>query len=263
MAWRVTGMSGVYMRTVALLLLFALTGPVFPAFSAADDLVGSLKYVTENFPPFNFKTDDGPAGLAVDVLRLMWSEMGVPEREIEFLPWARGFDMASNQPGVVLFVTGRVPQRERLFKWVGPIARSRLVLVGLKGRGLKVDSPDDLKNYVIGVIKGYASDLLLKKLGTAERIEAIPKAELHFKKLLSGRVDLGAFNEHYFRVTAQEYGYDPDLFEVVWAIDELNPCFAFSRQTPDSVIDRFQKAFDKIRSRPEYQRSVERYLGTP
>jgi polar amino acid transport system substrate-binding protein len=52
--------------------------------------------------------------------------------DIKIWPWARGYETALKEKNTVLFSTTRTEARENLFKWVGPIMPSRIVLVAKK-----------------------------------------------------------------------------------------------------------------------------------
>ncbi len=84
--------------------------------SFAADITG-LKYMTEIYPPFNFEKNGQLQGVAVDFLKEVWKEIGIPEQKIEILPWARAYNLVQKTPNTVLFSTTRSEARENLFKW--------------------------------------------------------------------------------------------------------------------------------------------------
>ena len=98
--------------------------------SFAQD-ASTLTYMTEEYPPYQYKEAGTLKGLSVDLLKLMWAKMGVPEQAIAVYPWARGYNLIQNHPNSVLFSMIRTPEREQMFKWVGPIFTARTVLIGL------------------------------------------------------------------------------------------------------------------------------------
>ncbi|MDX7833812.1 hypothetical protein SJS03_21745, partial [Aeromonas dhakensis] len=62
-------------------------------------------------------------GLSVDLLKRMLevSGIGLDRKGIQLLPWARAYQMAQYDPNTVIFSMIRLPEREALFHWVGPI----------------------------------------------------------------------------------------------------------------------------------------------
>ncbi|MFM5215195.1 amino acid ABC transporter substrate-binding protein, partial [Aeromonas hydrophila] len=73
----------------------------------------ALIYYSEQNMPLNGLDKNGqPVGLAVELLRLMWREMGEPEQPIHFLPWARGWYLLTQQQEAVLFTTAHTKERD-------------------------------------------------------------------------------------------------------------------------------------------------------
>ncbi len=89
-------------------------------------------FLTEQFKPYNYQENGQAKGIAIEFLKLMWHQMGEREHPIEFLPWSRAYEMTRTRSGVVLFATIRTPEREDLFKWVGPIASTKTYLIAPK-----------------------------------------------------------------------------------------------------------------------------------
>ncbi|VVB69672.1 Bacterial extracellular solute-binding proteins, family 3 [uncultured archaeon] len=107
-----------------------------------------LTYITHQFQPFNFQKDGELQGASVDLLEMAWDRMGerLNRSIIEFLPWTEGYQRTLNEKNTVLFATARLPEREQLFKWAGPIGSDTKVLLAKKDRNLTISGPADLKN---------------------------------------------------------------------------------------------------------------------
>ena len=63
---------------------------------------------------------------------------------IQLLPWTEGYEKALTENYTVLFSTGRLPERELLFKWAGPIAEDRYVLLAKKDRNIGILNEEKL-----------------------------------------------------------------------------------------------------------------------
>lgn len=248
------------MRTSIIFLSFFLVfQAITPTTVNAEPDLRHLVYLTEELPPYNYKDEGKATGLSVELLHLIWEELQLPESEIRFLPWSRAFDTTQHNSGHVLFTTIRTPGREALFKWVGPILEIKFSLMAPKNRHIIVKNEQDLAKFNISVISGYPSANMLQDL-PVRRLHAHPKLDLIFQKLFTGRTDAIAIGEPIFKKKAKQFGYDPDDFEAIWPLATLHSCYAFSKDTPDSVIERFQKALDAVRKRPEYDALVTKYL---
>ncbi|MGM0508625.1 MAG: hypothetical protein ACQERZ_05605 [Fusobacteriota bacterium] len=95
-------------------------------FSNKTGNINELRLITENYPPFNFEYEGMARGISSDILGEMLKRLDtkLTQKNIEILPWARGFEMAKHQPNTLLFSTTRNKDREKKFKWVGPIVEA-------------------------------------------------------------------------------------------------------------------------------------------
>jgi polar amino acid transport system substrate-binding protein len=51
---------------------------------------------------------------------------------------------------------------------------------------------------------------------------------------------------HGFSYLAKQLGFDEEDYEQVWQVNKIGNYFAFNINTPDEVINIYQKAFDDI-----------------
>lgn len=237
------------MKKILTLFTLFLLAAVFAGTSAAQDRLdpADLTYMAENYPPANYVENGEFKGASVELLRGIWEKMGVPEQPIRIMPWARAYDTLQKRADHVLFTMSRTEKREDLFKWVGPIFKARHVLVGLKGKDFKIDRLKDAQKYRIGVIRGDIGETFLLEAGFDEnRLDSVAQLEQNFRKLLNGRVDLIAQSEDAVREIIGMKNYDPDRFETYFVVNETGNYYAFNKETPDAVIEKFQKTLDAI-----------------
>ncbi len=206
--------------------------------------VEDLVYMTEDYPPLNYMEDGEIKGLTVDLLKLMWKEMGYPEQKIKLLPWPRGYNLIQSNKNHVLFSMVRTKEREPLFKWVGPISKSEYALVSLKKSKIKISSFEDAKKYSIGVIRDDASEQILKSAGLS-RLMTVNSLKQNIKKAKNGRIDLFIYDKKNVFDEIKKI-YDPEEFEIVFVMNTESDYYAFHKDTPDSLIRKFQEALDNI-----------------
>ena len=169
---------------------------------------------------------------------------------IQLLPWARGYLMLQKKPNTILFSTTRSEKREKMFKWVGPIVKNRLSLYALKNRKIKINTPDALKNYKIATYFNDAGEqILIEKYDIKlEDLHRSGKQLDGLRRVAGGRNDLFVGSEVTLVTLCQKGGFDRDDFERVFDLSVNDINYAFHRDTSDSVIRKFQKAFDDIRA---------------
>lgn len=204
----------------------------------------------EDIPPSNYVEGGVLKGISIELLHAIWDKAGVPEQPVKVVPWARGYNLVLNAPGHVLFSMTRTPERDTLFKWVGPIFTVRNILMGLDGRKYRIASLDDSRQYRIGVIKGdVVESFLLGKGFDPQRIEAVSDLGQNFEKLLHGRVDLIAHSENTLADYIATKGLRKRDFSTKFVLSTSPNYYAFHLGTPDTTIRRLQSALVSIRSR--------------
>ena len=219
-------------------------GPVSP------DSAGNLTYYTEQLPPYNYEDNGTVKGFTVDILKEISNKSHIPlsQAEIHVVPWEEGYQAARTGNNTGLFATARTPDREDMFKWVGPISMERYVLFALPDRNISVQSPADLKGLRIGAITGDASVQLLKTAGVNESqlVLGTTAAEL-IDNLKNNETDLWVYPEFTGRYYAELATGDYYAFTVVYLLDETGIYYAFSKDVPDSTINSLQKSLDAIK----------------
>ncbi|EPC02015.1 hypothetical protein L861_20395 [Litchfieldella anticariensis FP35 = DSM 16096] len=221
------------------------------ATTAAADL-DELVFITEEYPPYNFKRNGELQGISVDILSAIFAvtNTGLTRDDIHVLPWARGYETALSQPNTVLFSTTRTQAREHLFKWVGPIARDRVTLIARRDRHITIDSIMDLNtsDYQIAVIR---EDIGAQRLSEAnvdpERVLPAISNTSALRMLNHGRVDLWAYSEDVAFWIMEENGLKVSNFESIYTLSESYLYFALHPSTDDRLVDAMQAALNSLR----------------
>ncbi len=207
---------------------------------AADDVT----IITCECLPLSYMLDDKPAGPAVDIVRRIQEKINTDE-EIQILPWARGYKKVQQQPNVVLFSTTRTPEREKMFKWVGPIVEKRFSLYAKKGAQMQIEQLEDAQQYTIGVVRGSNNEQFLVSHGFTDLIRGdVEKTNLLL--LQRGRFDL------WYTDTAQASALMVELSlegaaEEMYVIHKSRSYYAFNLDTPDNIVKQWQDALDELR----------------
>lgn len=207
--------------------------------------------LTENFPPYNmaingknFAQEDNIDGIAADVVREMFKRAGVAYSLTLRFPWDRIYKLALEKPGYGVFVTARLPEREELFKWVGPIGPDDWVLLARGDSNLVVNSLQQAKGYRIGAYKGDAIAEHLEKQGL-QPITSLRDQE-NAKKLVAGQIDLWATGDPAGRYLARQEGVSG--LKTVMRFNSAQLYLALNREVPDEVVQKLQTELDKMRA---------------
>lgn len=226
----------------------------------------TITAVTEELPPYNMTVDGELTGMATEVVRAVLKEAG-EETRIRSMPWARAYDTALNTDNVLIYSIARTPQRESLFKWVGVIAPTRWYLFSLPGTHFDLKTLEDARQYQIATVKADVGEqyLIDKGFAIGRNLQSSNKYEHNYEKLKAGRVQLWISNElnaHY--LVRQASGNPSEAAIPQLSLDDLGGadglCMAFSRGTPDEVVERFRQALKRVRADGRYDAIAKKWL---
>ncbi|WP_165773401.1 substrate-binding periplasmic protein [Zooshikella ganghwensis] len=160
----------------------------------------------------------------------------------------KGYRATLEEPDHVLFATTRTKEREPLFKWAGPIAKTKIVLLAKNDNDVKINTPEDIAKYPVGTIRDDVGEQLVKALGVPESmIKPSSNADSLVKKLNTGRVDLWAYEENVARWFIKKNNLQNSDFSVVYTLKEAELFYAFSKKTSDDLINQLQKGIDEVK----------------
>ena len=212
-----------------------------------------IKLFTEDSPPANYLAGGRLRGLSVDIVREILRRLNLPDN-IQVVPWARGYTLALTQPRVALFSTTRLPQREKLFKWVGPLYPQTWGLYARSDSALKIDSLEQAKTVPrIGTYYKDAKEQYLLANGFRNLVST-NKNLSNIRHLMDGTIDLWASSDFNMPYLAKQAGVNPDRLKLVYAFKRVQNYIAFSIQSPDSLVNLWQQTLDELKQDGTYNR---------
>ncbi|ROM77483.1 amino acid ABC transporter substrate-binding protein [Pseudomonas brassicacearum] len=233
-----------------------LAGPA----RAADT---SLVLLTENFPPYNmakngknFAQDENINGIAVDIVREIFKRADISYSLTLRFPWERIYKLALENPGYGVFVMARLPEREKLFKWVGPIGPDDWIMLAKTDSKITLDSLEQARKYRIGAYKGDAIAETLAKQGLKPIV--VLRDQDNARKLVNGQIDLWATGDPAGRYLARQEGVN-DL-KTVLRFNSAELYLALNKDVSDDVVARLQAALDELRKEGAVDAIMARYL---
>lgn len=220
------------------IMLFTSTG-------WAENTHDYIYLASDDDKPFAYIEKKDVRGIAVDVLRLLWKDMGIHEQPIIFLPWARAYKYLKKKERHVLIGIARSPERERMFKWVGPYATVRFGVFALKKHRISITNFSDLNAYTIGTVRGDLVEELLRQGGFTGQKESVTRNMQNIKKLLINRIDLVACLDLSLYSGVRKAQLNPNDFESLFVLKEFGAFYGFHKKTPDSLIQEFQASLER------------------
>ena len=222
-----------------------------------------LRIITEEFPPLNYAGADGKAaGQATEIVTSILTRLN-HTASIEIMPWSEGYALARTGPKVALFSTARTDERENLFKWVGPIASSEYMLYARDGSGLQINSLEAAKKAGrIGVVKDDVRHQFLLENHFGNISTCGSDAEC-LRNLVAGTTDLWLGSSANAADVAKKEGISPSAYKALYAVRTVPLYIAFSNDTPDSVIIRWQDALDAMKRDGSFDAIRKKYGMAP
>lgn len=220
---------------------------IFLLFLSAGRLTSAenLKILTENLPPLNYLENGNLVGSSVEIVQEIQKRVGSTD-PIHVYPWARAYKMALEEKNVILFGTTYTEERQDLFKWVGPLATKRDILLARKDSLMVISNLEDAKRVErIGTLRDDVRGKFLEKLGFTN-LEPVSDEQKNAQKLARNRIDLWAYKKPGYKTVCKLAGIDPELFVEVAHLKKSELKIAFSQKTPDRIVTQWQKAFDEM-----------------
>jgi len=241
---------GVIMRvlTIAVFVLFLWCPSV---------LADGINMQAIVYPPLVYEVDGEIRGVAPDVVRAIQSELGETNPMV-VMPWLRAYELAQKGAKQALFAIVRIPERESLFKWVGPVFSEGDYFFQKRGAGLAINTLDDARNVAKIAVRrdGYTHQAL--KADGFTNLDVGPSYDSSYKKLVQGRVDLVLMGGRTYYYMVKSAGLDPEDFErTEYKFAESSAWLAFSRDIPDETIARWQQALDRLKANGKYDAIME------
>ncbi|MGF0241524.1 substrate-binding periplasmic protein [Rhodococcus sp. IEGM1300] len=230
---------------------------------AAENPDTDLVLLTENFPPYNmarngknFAQDENINGIAVDIVREMFKRANVTYSLTLRFPWERIYKLALEKPGYGVFVMARLPDRENLFKWVGPIGPDDWIMLAKADSKISIETLDQARKYKIGAYKGDAIAETLAKQGLKPIV--VLRDQDNAKKLVNGQIDLWATGDPAGRYLARQDGVNG--LKTVLRFNSAELYLALNKEVPQTTVDKLQAALDQMRKEGVVDEIMGRYL---
>jgi len=218
----------------------------------------SLKIYTEDYAPSAYVEKGKIKGLSVEIVQEILRRIGKPDT-ITVVPWARGYQLALSEANVVLFSTTRLPQREALFSWVGPLYRQRWGFYRWKGSGVSISDMETARK--VARIGTYRQDAKMQYLQAKGFDNLVPtnKNITNVAHLKRGDISLWASSDFNLAHLARQAGVSSDQLELAYAFHTVHNYIAFSKSTSPHVVRLWQAVFEEMESDGSYRRICKKY----
>ena len=219
------------------------------ALAGAGASAQAIKAVTET-SSYTYQKDGKVGGPASQIVETTLQRAGLTDYSISLYPWARAYDMALQEPNVLIYLIARTPARETQFKWAGEFIRIEYHFYKLRDQTqVVVRNLQDAKNYTVGVMRDDVRHEYLQSQGFTKLVVSAQNSD-NFKKLINRQVQLVPMPEIDAKQLCEEAHFDCAGLEKVHTLDDLavGIYMAYSKSTADEVVARTRTAFSKLKA---------------
>lgn len=225
------------------------------AIGAGHSFGEPLRINTEQTPPSSMLVEGIVLGRETEKIRGLMARTATPYT-IDLLPWKRAYTNALLHSDTCTYSTTRTPEREALFKWVGPTDVAEWQLWGRVGKRFNLRNLEDARNFRIGTSNGDARDVYLRSRGF--KVEAVSDDMLNFKKLMLDRIDLWAVSVR-TGTTGPRVGMWQEKVVPRLVFHRAHVYLACNTAVPTELIDRLNATLDEMRRDGTFERIERKY----
>ena len=238
------------MKYSILLLIFLMS------LSKAYSINDKLSISTGELAPYSYIKNNVLTGIAIDIVKELQKRTNY-KHEILQKPWARVI-RESESKNMMTFPIARLPYREKLYKWIGPILTDKTIFAVKKSNFKEISSIEELKNYSIGVNRGAP---------TAKRLHS-----LHFKNLnivssetqlskmfIKERFKLWYSTKYMIYDILNKEGFNMRELKIMYTDLTLHMYIATSLDIDNKIIEKWQKELNKMKEDGRYQKILDSY----
>jgi polar amino acid transport system substrate-binding protein len=229
----------------------------------------NIQWYSEIYLPNNYLDEKGVArGFMVDILLEVWKEAGLKKTrsDIKFIPWSRGLRLLETNSNICLFGMAITEERQKKYRFIGPVLGAKRALIAKKGRFLKFNSMDEANKWLAGKKVGVVREdigetLFLKKKGRKDSLIRVSRGILLARMIHHDRIHMVSYNLDSFMKTLKQAGYNPHEYESVYLLEQGRSGYSFNRKVNPAVLRKLQRAFDRVNQRGDVQRIRNRYIN--
>lgn len=247
--------------------IFILLVLVFNRSSFANQ--AEITLVTEHLPPYQTVHEDSSVtGFSVDVISTVMQRANI-SYNLHSYPWIRTYNLALQKSNHCVFSLARTPDREKLFKWIGPITDNFYASVWALKRNErvhKINSVEDLKNFTVAVNENDVTHNEMLNYGLTEGDNLyVVHHSMSLLNILVTRpeIDFIIADDITIPYRAKLAGVPIELLQRVIEIKNLPLSFhlACNMNTSEEIVNKLKNSFSSIHQDGTYKEIFARWNG--
>ena len=223
----------------------------------------NFKIVTEHFPPYQIYKNNTLTGISVDIIKEIQKRLQT-DYPIEVLAWDDAYNKTLKNEEYIIFSIGRTIEREKKFRWIGPINNIKYVFFKNSNNKIRIKNLNDAKAVdAILVSRNDLSHQVLSKLGfTNLHVVDYFANEQNILQVASSDKNILWASGHQsglykIDLLGQEKKIKAEMTQNPVATTTLN--IAFNKNANPEIVAKWQDVLNEIKLDGTYDKIVNKY----
>ncbi|PCI60480.1 MAG: hypothetical protein COB35_08830 [Gammaproteobacteria bacterium] len=204
-----------------------------------------------------YKENNQLKGPTIEILNNLLKDINI-KKEVEFMPWARAYNIAENTANTIILSMVRTPEREHKFYWIGKVSQLVRVFVSLKSipKNYVTNNQQALKK-VVAVTRNSNShkELLHRGFIEGKNLYIVSSPQRAFQLLLNKKVDL-IYNdpnviEDY--INSETNSSAKIAFAPIKLVDQRDSYIAINKNSDPTLVKKLRTSMAKFSKTKHYQ----------
>jgi len=219
----------------------------------------ALHILTTEVPPLAFAQNGQLGGFCVEIVAEIQRRVA-DDTPMQILPWARAYSLAQTQQHTILVCPKRSPEREPLFKWVGPLLDSDTDFFVKKNSVVRIHSLDEAKRFQTILVARDSYTLGYLQANGFHNLYPVNDPAGMLRMLLADRAPVLALERLQLDAVLAQAGMPLSAVRNIFHIQSLPSDLAFSKDIPEKTRERWQAALDAMKRDGSYARIYEKWF---
>ena len=213
-----------------------------------------FQFYTEDYPPFSFNYRGEITGINTELLQAVVKDLGYGAN-FEIVPWGRAQRFTQTQPDTCFFSAARIPEREGVYQWVGPLSRERVQLFSLDPNHPRYEHFSEARGYRIG---GQSADAYTDwGVGQGIEVQRVMEIPTNLDLLRANRIDLWLAGSVGGPFIAKQFNLA--LYPVVSSQQVFELWLACNVEVPEDAIINLNNTLHRMQLDGTLDQIMERY----
>lgn len=222
-----------------------------------------LTIFVDEWPPYNFEKNGKIVGISTELIEMALTNADI-QYDIVLYPFKRALITVQRTPNTMLYTVARIPQREDMFAWIGPLHPREVYLYKLQKRtDIQINNVEDIKKYHTGVLSGGSIEQFFIANGFhKENYDLVNRSEQLLKMLFAERVDLIPGDPLDLAYQIKMLGYKYTEIETACFLAEEGGYYMIAnKDTSADILIKIQKSLEEVLATGVRDQIIRKYVN--